>query len=38
MVSVDTTLRIDYLSGVETPESEWLDQEATRQRRSTLPA
>ena len=36
MVIVDTTVWIDYLNGVETPESEWLDQEATRQRLGLL--
>ncbi len=36
MVIVDTTVWIDYLNGVETPESDWLDQEATRQRLGLL--
>jgi predicted nucleic acid-binding protein len=36
MVIVDTTVWIDYLNGVETPESEWLDEEATHQRLGLL--
>jgi predicted nucleic acid-binding protein len=32
MVIVDTTVWIDYLGGVENAETEWLDQQADRQR------
>jgi len=32
MVIVDTTVWIDYFSGVSNPETEWLEREATRQR------
>jgi predicted nucleic acid-binding protein len=32
MVIVDTTVWIDYLRGVESPEALWLDKELTRQR------
>lgn len=32
MVIVDTTVWIDYLNGVVTPQAAWLDREATRQR------
>jgi predicted nucleic acid-binding protein len=32
MVIVDSTVWIDYLNGVASPESEWLDREITRQR------
>jgi len=32
MVIVDSTVWIDYLNGVATPETEWLDRESTRQR------
>lgn len=31
MVIVDTTVWIDYLNGVTTPETEWLDSQLTRQ-------
>lgn len=36
MVIVDTTVWIDYLNGVTTPESDWLHREATRQRLGLL--
>jgi predicted nucleic acid-binding protein len=36
MVIVDTTVWIDYLNGAMTPEAEWLDREATRQRLGLL--
>ncbi len=36
MVIVDTTVWIDYLNGAMTPEVEWLDREATRQRLGLL--
>jgi hypothetical protein len=32
MVIVDTTVWIDYLGGVTTPHTSWLDRELTRQR------
>jgi predicted nucleic acid-binding protein len=32
MVIVDTTVVIDYLNGIVTPQTAWLDREATRQR------
>jgi predicted nucleic acid-binding protein len=32
MVIVDTTVWVDYLKGVSTPEVEWLDRETSRQR------
>ena len=32
MVIVDTTVWIDFLNGVSTPQSDWLDAEAARQR------
>jgi predicted nucleic acid-binding protein len=32
VVIVDTTVWVDYLKGVATPEAEWLDRELTRQR------
>jgi predicted nucleic acid-binding protein len=32
MVIVDTTVWIDYLNGVVTPETAWFDREVTRQR------
>ena len=32
MVIVDTTVWIDYLRGTGNPETNWLDQELTRQR------
>ena len=36
MVIVDTTVWIDYLRGVNTPEVAWLDRETTRQRLGLL--
>ena len=36
MVIVDTTVWVDYLNGVETPETSWLEDEATRQRLGLL--
>ncbi len=36
MVIVDTTVWIDYLNGIATPEADWLDREATRQRLGLL--
>ena len=36
MVIVDTTVWIDYLNGVATPESEWLDRETIRRRLALL--
>lgn len=36
MVIVDTTVWIDYLNGVVTTESEWLDRETTHQRLGLL--
>jgi len=36
MVIVDTTVWIEYLRGALTPETEWLDREATRQRLGLL--
>ena len=36
MVIVDTTVWIDYLNGTATPEAEWLDREADRQRLGIL--
>ncbi len=32
MVIVDTTIWIDYLNGVQTPQTDWLDSEVERQR------
>ena len=32
MVIVDTTVWVDYLNGVSSPEAEWLDRETSRQR------
>ncbi len=32
MVIVDTTVWIDYFSGVQTPQTDWLDREIDRQR------
>jgi predicted nucleic acid-binding protein len=32
MVIVDTTVWIDYLNGVQTPQTDWLDTEVERQR------
>ena len=31
MVIVDTTVWVDYLNNVTTPETEWLDSQLTRQ-------
>ena len=36
MVIVDTTVWIDYLNGVATPESEWMDRETARRRLGLL--
>ena len=36
MVIVDTTVWVDYLNGAATPEVEWLDREAERQRLGLL--
>ena len=36
MVIVDTTVWIDYLNGIATPESEWLDRETARRRLGLL--
>ena len=36
MVVVDTTVWVDYLNGVSTPETEWLEREAPRQRLGLL--
>jgi predicted nucleic acid-binding protein len=36
MVIVDTTVWIDYLNGVATPEVEWLDREVTQRRLGLL--
>jgi predicted nucleic acid-binding protein len=36
MVIVDTTVWIDYLNGAITPQTEWLDREAERQRLGVL--
>lgn len=36
MVIVDTTVWVDYLNGVDTPESVWLERESTRQRLGLL--
>ena len=36
MVVVDTTVWVDYLNGVSTPESEWFEREASRQRLGLL--
>ncbi len=36
MIVVDSTVWIDYLKGATTPEVEWLDREATRQRLGLL--
>ncbi|MCC6189143.1 MAG: PIN domain nuclease [Anaerolineales bacterium] len=32
MVIVDTTVWVDYLNGIATPQTDWLDQELDRQR------
>ena len=36
MVIVDTTVWVDYLNGVPTPETDWLDAQAARQRLGLL--
>ena len=36
MVIVDTTVWVDYLNGVSTPEVEWFEREAVRQRLGLL--
>ena len=36
MVIVDTTVWVDYLSGVATPETDWLDEQMARQRLGLL--
>ncbi len=36
MVIVDTTVWIDYLNGVDTPEMDWLENQLTRQRLGLL--
>lgn len=36
MVIVDTTVWVDYLKGVATPETDWLDEQLTRQRLGLL--
>ena len=36
MVIVDTTVWVDYLNGVSTPEVEWFDRESERQRLGLL--
>lgn len=36
MVIVDTTVWVDYLNGVPTPEADWLDRESARQRLGLL--
>ena len=36
MVIVDTTVWVDYLNGISTPEVEWLDRESERQRLGLL--
>ena len=36
MVIVDTTLWVDYLNGVSTPQVEWLERETSRQRLGLL--
>jgi predicted nucleic acid-binding protein len=36
VVIVDTSVWVDYLNGVETPETAWLDREASRQRLGLL--
>ena len=36
VVIVDTTVWVDYLKGVETPETRWLDRETSRQRLGLL--
>lgn len=36
VVIVDTTVWVDYLNGVSTPQVEWLDRESDRQRLGLL--
>jgi hypothetical protein len=36
VVIVDTTVWVDYLNGVATPETDWLDEQTTRQRLGLL--
>ncbi len=36
MVIVDTTVWVDYLNGVATPETDWLDEQMARQRLGLL--
>ena len=36
MVIVDTTVWVDYLNGVATPETDWLDEQTSRQRLGLL--
>ena len=36
MVIVDTTVWVDYLNGVATPQTDWLDEQTTRQRLGLL--
>lgn len=36
MVIVDSTVRIDYLNGARTPQTDWLDREVDRQRLGLL--
>jgi predicted nucleic acid-binding protein len=36
MVIVDTTVWVDYLNGVRSPQTDWLDDQATRQRLGLL--
>ncbi len=36
MVIVDTTVWVDYLNGVATPETDWLDEQTARQRLGLL--
>ena len=36
MVIVDTTVWVDYLNGVATPKTDWLDEQASRQRLGLL--
>jgi len=36
VVIVDTTVWVDYLNGVATPETDWLDEQASRQRLGLL--
>ena len=36
MVIVDTTVWVDFLNGVDTPETDWLDRQVTEQRLGVL--